>query len=169
MTRVNATDAHWPTLGDIPPPNAFRPEEDLPPGIPQPGVYLLLDLAGRVVYIGHSCDIRMRLDEHRGALPAFLLRFPGPPKDFHRAVWTPIARLHDRLQLETILISACLPPLNRIIAVAINPDGQLRAPEPEQARRVAATSARGRPGRRRLRGPKAAHRPPARRRLGPRS
>ncbi len=115
-----STENAWPVLAAVPNPHDFLPEKSLN-GQVQPGVYLLYDLDGTVSYVGQSCDVARRLDEHRGTKPRYLQLFETAAKDFHRAVWWPCADPHDRLRIEGILILALTPRYNRALSLRITP------------------------------------------------
>lgn len=110
----------WPVLAAVPTPADFLSEDALSGQI-QPGIYLLYDLDGTVSYVGQSCDVARRLDEHRGTKPSYAQLFETAAKDFHRAVWWPCADPHDRLRIEGILILALTPRYNRALSLRITP------------------------------------------------
>lgn len=107
-------------------------ESALPERFIVSGVYVLLNLAGAPVYVGQSSDILRRLEEHRLGTEALARGYETKPKDFHRALYQPIADLSDRLRLEGILILALTPHLNRALFLRLSRDEETGLPKVSQ-------------------------------------
>ena len=87
-------------------------------GFLSPGVYVLRDAKGRVLYVGQSADVRGRLADHRRL------------KKWFRDVRTRTVYLLDdasaRLLTETCLIFRHRPRHNRAIKLCLCQDGSLK-------------------------------------------
>ena len=103
----------WPQADiDLPPFTAFSCEDNLESAsAPVPGVYLLFDYPGNVVYIGQSSDVARRLKDHRAE----------GTKKFHYALFYQLADETSRLRLEGILILLHLPCYNKGINLGLRP------------------------------------------------
>lgn len=106
----------------LPPPSLPDPgplrEASFLGSAPTPGVYLLLDEAGAVVYVGQSADVARRLSDHRRE----------KTKAFHSALFYLEECQKSRLRLEAILILQYLPGYNRAVALGITPEGVWELP-----------------------------------------
>lgn len=103
----------WPQADfDVPPMRAFTSEDALESAsAPVPGVYLLFDYPGNVVYIGQSADVARRLKDHRSE----------GTKDFHYALFYHLDDESSRLRLEGILILLHLPAYNKGLNLGLRP------------------------------------------------
>jgi hypothetical protein len=96
----------------VPTTQEFLPTEGLPEFVP--GVYLLLGLAGEVVYVGHSQNVALRLRQHRAEAK----------KCFNTALFYHVQDLDTRLRIEGILILTLLPPYNKALLLGFA-DGKI--------------------------------------------
>lgn len=87
-------------------------------GLLSPGVYVLFDTHGRVLYVGQSADVRGRLADHRRL------------KKWFRNVTTRRVYLLDdptaRLITETCLVFRHRPRHNRAIKLCLCNDGSIK-------------------------------------------
>lgn len=70
-----------------------------------PGVYMLLDSGGRVVYVGQSASVAARLVGHEGKAYSDVRMIHEPDQD-------------RRLSIESRLVGVLDPPLNRTLRLA---------------------------------------------------
>jgi hypothetical protein len=91
--------------------------EELPP---TPTVYCMLDVKGTIVYIGQTKNLQQRFRQHEAGSP-------GKAKHWRAvAYFVPgIENLHRRLQVETILICACVPAQNKSVLLTVTKNGHL--------------------------------------------
>ena len=93
--------------------NDFKNERDLPSN-PLAGVYLLLNEAGIIVYVGQSGHVRQRLAQHRAE----------GRKQFDHALFYPIDDPVSRLLTEGILTLSERPIYNDAVLLGLkNPIG----------------------------------------------
>lgn len=89
---------------------------EIPVRVRNTGIYFLL-LDERIVYVGQSCDVILRIGQHVSQLDNPFVEQPRgvvpniAHKPFDRAIWFPVAET-DLDAYEGALIRALAPPLN---------------------------------------------------------
>ncbi len=120
----------------------FKSESLLEASEATPGIYVLQDVAGDVVYVGQSGDVRRRLAQHRAE----------GKKAFRHASFYPIDDLAARLRIEGALTLLLHPEYNDAVLLGLrNPiSGGRRVWEWDRQRvyrRPSRKRGAGRPGR----------------------